>query len=357
MSAATMRTAMPVRTPMPMSAVAVTALPAMRTAAFAHVCALSMTMRVRLTLAMVLTAMTFAMTLAMVMSCAMTFAVMMSMTLAAVRMGAAMLALCVMMPLAVMRAVRLRRIFKRSCEMLRDRLIRRALDTCVDADTDLSERLDRTCADAAADQRIDIVFLQKLRERTVTAALRADDLRLFDGILLDVIELKCLRVTEVLKHRTVFIFIRDCNSHRSFSFLHGGQKTKIAGRFCTRTAFAARRGHIAKPIRAARDDERSAVYEALGDLPARRSIDLGDRRARDRHALGARLLLESVVVYAADALVFFEQQHDIVAARTACRREAFIGGAHTDSPPPRRSWHIPRLPSKVSHRVVIDICR
>lgn len=335
---------MPVGTAMTMSAVAVTALPTMRTAAFAHACALSVTMRVCLTLAMV-------------MSCAMPLAVMMPMTLTAVRMGAAMLTLCVMMPLAVMRAVRFRRIFERPCEMLRDRLIRRALDARVDADADLTERLDRACADAAADQRIDIIFLQKPRERTVTAALRADDLRLLDGILLDIVELKCLRVTEVLKHRTIFIFIRDCNSHRSFSFLPRGQKTKIAGRFCTRTALAARRRHIAKPIRAARDDERSAVYEALGDLPARRSIDLGDRRARDRHALGARLLLKSIVIDAADALVFFEQQHDIVAARTACRREAFIGGAHTDSPPPRRSGHIPRLPFQVSHRVVIDICR
>lgn len=208
-----------------MSAVPVrTALAAMRTAAFAHACAaLPMTMCVSVTLAMMASAVSAAAARAMRMSfavvmTAVTFTFTVTRSLASVRMGAAMLTLC----MGMMRTVRLRRICERARHVLRDSLIRCTLDACTDANASLAERLDRARADAAADQHIDLMRLQKFRKRTVTAALCTDDLRPLDRIVLDIVELECLRMTEVLKHRAIFIFIGDCNSHCIFSFPAGG---------------------------------------------------------------------------------------------------------------------------------------
>ena len=307
------------------------AFAAMRTAPFTHGGVLSVTVCVRLAFTVVLTAVTFALAVTML-----TFA-------RAVRVGTAMAAFGVLMSLTVMRAVCFRRIVERTGEMLCDSFVRRTLDAGVDADASISERFDRARADTAADERIDFVFLQKSSECAVTAALRADDLRFLYGVLLDVVEFECLRVAEVLEHRAVFIFIGDCDSHRSFSFLSRGRKAIVLTRFCTRAAFAARCGHVAELVEAAFDDERSAVNEALGDFFACCGIDFGDRRARDRHAFGAFLLLEPVVVDAAYALVLFEEQGDGLAAGKARRREALVGGTHADPSPPCRSWHSPRL--------------
>jgi len=282
------------------------AFAAMRTAAFDCGGILSVAVCVRLAFAVVLTVVTFAFAMMMrvpftvpfavpfavvVTAVALTLAVAVLTFARAVRMGTAMAAFGVLMSLAVMRTVCFRRILKRAGEMLCDSLVRRALDAGIDADAGIRERLDRARADAAADERIDFIFLQKAGECAVTAALRADNLRFLNGVLLDVIELECLRVSEMLEHRAVFVFIGDCDSHRSFSFLSRGRKAIVLTRLGTRTAFAARCGHVAELVEAAFDDERSTVHEALGDFFARCGIDFGDRRARDRHAFGAFLLL------------------------------------------------------------------
>ena len=129
--------------------VPVPALAAMRTAAFACGAALPVTMGVRLAFAVVLTAVAVAFAFAMVLR--MSFAVPFAMVLPAVafafafavavlpfaravRVGAAMIAFGVLMSLAVMRAVRFRRVIKRAGEVLCDSLVRRALDAGVDAD-------------------------------------------------------------------------------------------------------------------------------------------------------------------------------------------------------------------------------
>ena len=116
--------------------VPVAAFAAMRTASFAYGAALSVTMGVRLTFAMVLR-MSFAVPFAMVLPAvafAFAFAVAVLPFARAVRVGAAMIAFGVLMSLAVMRAVRFRRVIKRAGEVLCDSLVRRALDAGVDAD-------------------------------------------------------------------------------------------------------------------------------------------------------------------------------------------------------------------------------
>ena len=129
--------------------VPVPALAAMRTAAFACGAALPVTMGVRLAFAVVLTAVAVAFAFAMMMRVpfAVPFAVVLTAVALAValavavltfartvRVGAAMAAFGVLMSLAVMRAVCLCRILKRTGEVLCNRLVRRALDAGVDAD-------------------------------------------------------------------------------------------------------------------------------------------------------------------------------------------------------------------------------
>ena len=127
--------------------VPVAAFAAMRTAAFGYGGILSVTMGVRLTFAVALNAVAaafammmrvpFAVRFAMVLTAvplAVAFAVAVLPFARAVRVGAAMAAFGVLMSLAVMRAVCLCRILKRTGEVLCNRLVRRALDAGVDAD-------------------------------------------------------------------------------------------------------------------------------------------------------------------------------------------------------------------------------
>lgn len=102
------------------------AFAAMRTAAFPHGGVLSVAVCVR---------MSFAVPFAVVLTAvAMTLAVAVLTFARVVRVGAAMAAFGVLMSLAVVRAVRFRRILKRAGEVLCDSLVRRALDAGIDAD-------------------------------------------------------------------------------------------------------------------------------------------------------------------------------------------------------------------------------
>ena len=112
------------------------AFAAMRTAAFDCGGVLSVAVCVRLAFAVVLR-MPFTMLFAVVLTTvafSVTFAVAVLTFARAVRMGAAMTAFGVLMSLAVMRAVRFRRVVKRAGEVLCDSLVRRALDSGIDAD-------------------------------------------------------------------------------------------------------------------------------------------------------------------------------------------------------------------------------
>ena len=112
------------------------AFAAMRTAAFDCGGVLSVAVCVRLAFAVVLR-MSFAVPFAVVLTTvtfSVTFAVVVLTFARAMRMGAAMTAFGVLMSLAVMRAVRFRRVVKRAGEALCDSLVRRALDADIDAD-------------------------------------------------------------------------------------------------------------------------------------------------------------------------------------------------------------------------------
>lgn len=83
-------------------------------------------------------------------------------------------------------------------------------------DARLGQRRARAAADAAADQRIRAVCLQKACKRAVAAADRADDLTRHDRVVFHGVELEGLAMAEVLEDLSVLV--GDCNFHISVSF-------------------------------------------------------------------------------------------------------------------------------------------
>ena len=74
-----------------------------------------------------------------------------------------------------------------------------------------------TAADAAANQRVNTVFRQETCQCTVTAAVGRNNSSVLHRAVLYIVNLKCFRVSEVLKNLSVFI--RYCDSHCLSPFL------------------------------------------------------------------------------------------------------------------------------------------
>lgn len=87
----------------------------------------------------------------------------------------------------------------------------RTLHAAVQSDAGLGQSHLRTAADAAADQRIDALSLQKSSQRAVAAAHRIDDFRIDDCTVFYFVNLKLFRVAEMLEN--LALFICNCNFH------------------------------------------------------------------------------------------------------------------------------------------------
>lgn len=92
--------------------------------------------------------------------------------------------------------------------------------SAVKRDPYLRKRCLRTAANAAADERIHAVFLQKTSQRAMSAAIGIHYLLLRNGSIFYLINFKLLCMPEMLKYRA--IFIRDCYLHFLFSLLRHG---------------------------------------------------------------------------------------------------------------------------------------
>ena len=143
---------------------------------------------------------------------AMTAAMVIVMTAAA--MIAAGMAFAVLM--VVMIALGFRIIGKISVQQRRDSLVRTAAHAAVQTDAGFRQRSLGASADAAADERIHMHALQHPRQRAVSAAEGVDHDCRIHLVIHDIINLKLLRMAEMLKNLAVFM--GDCNSHSHFSF-------------------------------------------------------------------------------------------------------------------------------------------
>ena len=87
----------------------------------------------------------------------------------------------------------------------------RTLHAAVQSDAGLGQGHLRAAADAAADQRIDALSLQKSSQRAVAAAHRVDDFCTDDCTVFYFVNLKLFRVAEMLEN--LALFICNCNFH------------------------------------------------------------------------------------------------------------------------------------------------
>lgn len=71
-----------------------------------------------------------------------------------------------------------------------------------------------------ADERIHAVLLQKTSQCTVTAAVCGRDLCIFNFAVLNLIDLKCFGMAEMLENQSVLIRYRDFHVHASFQIKH-----------------------------------------------------------------------------------------------------------------------------------------
>ena len=117
---------------------------------------------------------------------------------------AAVSALAVMMV-----ALRLRIIGQHAAQERLHALVRAAVHARIQLNAGRRQRRARAAADAAADQGVHALRLQKSGQRAVAFALHAHNLLGDDLAVLDLIELELLAVSEVLKHLSVCIRYRD----------------------------------------------------------------------------------------------------------------------------------------------------
>jgi len=90
-------------------------------------------------------------------------------------------------------------------------IIRVAADTTVELNACIRKGHLCTAANAAADQRIYIVILQKARQCAMSATLGVYHLRGYNRVVLDLIKFKCRGVAKVLEYKTCFI--GNCDFH------------------------------------------------------------------------------------------------------------------------------------------------
>jgi len=126
----------------------------------------------------------------------------------------------------------------------------------------------RTAADASAYERIHAVIRKQSRQSAVPAAVRIEHGFLYDGILLDFVNLKMLGMPEMLKNLSVFIRYRNFHTNLRFPMiciLYSMTETSAAAPAFRSVIFA---NHVV----AAADLKALSVDERVRDLFSRRAV-------------------------------------------------------------------------------------
>ena len=122
--------------------------------------------------------------------------------------------LTVTMLMVVMVAANIGIISQPVCQEGLDRLVRIAPDAAVKPDTGIGKGHLSAAADAAADQDLHAVSGQKACQCPMSTAFGGQHPGAYDGIALDLIELKICRMAKVLKN--IFAVIGYRNFHKFF---------------------------------------------------------------------------------------------------------------------------------------------
>lgn len=194
---------------------------------------------------------------------------------------------------------------KRSSKQSLNGLVRLTGDASVQLNVSGLQSSAGTAADSAADQDIDLQCGENTGQCSVSAAVGVYYLRGEDFAVLNIIKLKLLGMTEVLKNFSVFI--SNCDSHYMNSFF-----TDFLTVLMLKAAVAASEGTsaVANMEVTAFYKQRSAFHQHFCQLFAGIRIDLLYSCAGNRHLLSAFLLGEPFFVNQADCLIFIDGEGD-----------------------------------------------
>lgn len=106
-------------------------------------------------------------------------------------------------------------------------------------------------------------------------------------------------------------------------------------------------------ISAAVDDKRLCVDDRVGNLEPCLFVELGHRRSRDLHLLGALSVRTLLKIDDAYDFVLFNEQNNRFGCIDAVWRKALDGGFTADSAAANGSWH----DSRVFDLIISDNCR
>ena len=119
--------------------------------------------------------------------------------------------------MSVMAALHIRIIRQFTSQKRLHRLVCIPGHSAVKLNSAFRQSISGSASDAAADQRVHLKVRQKSGQGSMAASVGIHNLLIQDLLLIRIVNLKLLRVSEMLEHLS--LLIRYCNSHIAFSFL------------------------------------------------------------------------------------------------------------------------------------------
>lgn len=119
--------------------------------------------------------------------------------------------------MSVMAALHIRIIRQFTSQKRLHRLVCIPGHSAVKLNSAFRQSISGSASDAAADQRVHLKVRQKSGQGSMAASVGIHYLLIQDLLLIRIVNLKLLRVSEMLEHLS--LLIRYCNSHIAFSFL------------------------------------------------------------------------------------------------------------------------------------------
>ena len=199
--------------------------------------------------------------------------------------------------------------------------VSRPLNPGIKSDPGIRERHLRAHTDPAADQGVSLCRLQETRQRAVSASVGIYDLLICDLTVLNVIQLKLLRMAKMLKDLSVFK--RNCDSHGASSFLN--DFLPDLDRFALEMS--------------ARDEQPLSVYKGVSDFFSCAVINSSDCCPGDVHPGRALFLRKSFIIQKSQRFKLVNGHQNAFRGRCVIRLEASVDRQLLYSAASYWSWH------------------
>lgn len=186
------------------------------------------------------------------------------------------------------------------------RFICGSLHTGKEPDTGITKSHLRAHTDSAADQSVYICCQQESGKRTVPISIGINNLFVYDLPVLDIIQLKLLGMSKMLKDLP--IVISNCDSHCSISFLNNILIDLYRFIFTV----------------SACDQKPFAINERIRDLLSGAVIDCRDRSTGNMHSVRAGLLCQTHIVQKPQRLKLVHGHENTLRCICVIRREAAV---------------------------------